>query len=239
MAQPINISNLCIDVGGTNILRSITMDIGLGWHGLLGCNGSGKTTLLRGLVGRISIKSGSITIEGQELTHKPKLLAEYFGDAPPLHSLPISLRVGELIILIKQSRCENAENADELRQILDISAIENKDISTLSSGMKQRLSIYLAFLGQPKLIILDEPFNWLDPVVAYELKLFLAEYAKRVPVMTALHDISTFANYCDQGLLLHEGAIEKTYNKAMLNELRSKSADLEYDIYKTLSSLSE
>lgn len=206
-AAAVLLSDLVIGRGGTTIVHDLTATFERGsWSGVMGANGSGKTTLLRGVAGRLPIASGSCVINSKELGTERAARAALVGFAPPIERLPASLRVRELLALASGDveaagvRCEFLWRALELPSLLD------RTIGECSSGMRQRASIALAFATPARIVILDEPFNWLDPVAAFDVRLALrAMVDEGVTLITALHDFATLCGSCDRGMKMAAG----------------------------------
>lgn len=205
---------LVISRGGIRAVDGITLTIAtVGWAGIVGANGSGKTSLLRGLAGRLPIDAGMILVESKDRTADRSWRARHLGFAPEISSLPPSLTGSELFsLLVPRWEEALAHPLEPLREALDFDRFLKQRIGALSAGMKQRLAIFSAFLAMPQMVILDEPFNWLDPVCAYDTKEALRALIsdEGMALVTALHEIGTLAGYCDSGFLLSEGRISRT-----------------------------
>ena len=102
--------------------------------------------------------------------------------------------------------------------------------------MKQRLAIFLAFLGGPRAVILDEPFTWLDPVCAYDTKQALAELVAKdgLTLVTALHEMATMVGYCHSGVLMREGRIGWRLSEAEMEAGRRDSPGFEAQMIRRL-----
>lgn len=234
MAGLLTTSGLRVTLGGQPILKGVTLSVDIGWFGVLGVNGSGKTTLLRSLCGRLPADAGRISLDDVDLAGREDLRAQRLLDAPPIDTLPTDLTVSELLALVGESREAPAGSGQQVRSVLRIDEIEHRLIGSLSSGLKQRVAIALAFTGEAQVVLLDEPFNWLDPVTAYELKACLKALAQDRLIVTTLHDVATFTAYCDAGVLLNAGQVARNYD---VNELRSRRNDavaFEAEVYQLL-----
>lgn len=182
---------------------------GAGWIGIVGANGSGKTTLLRAVAGRLPLAGGTIRIDGRDLGADRAERARLIGFAPDANYLPEDLSPEEIFALASFDGApdEAGSGLERLRAALDVDRFTGRKIGALSAGSRQRIAIYSAFVNRPSMVILDEPFNWLDPLTAYETKCALRDLVEQgLLLVTALHDVSTLTSYCSRGLLLAGGA---------------------------------
>jgi len=231
----IRIRDLGYGVGGVRILDAVSLEVPQAcWFGLVGANGSGKTTLLRCLAGRLPVVRGAICLGGQDCSQDPAARAGFFGVAPDVNRLPLDLQASELIEVVSIARGGERPILRDLHDLLEIGRLWSMPLRRMSSGMRQRIAIYLAFLGQPQAVILDEPFNWLDPVAAYEFKQMMRLWTKDGgTLISAIHDIASFAEYCSQGIVLSGGAVVRAY------DFENKDSDcdvraLEREVYELL-----
>ena len=233
----LQVEKLSINLSGRPIVREVSFALSpASWFGLVGVNGSGKTTLLRALAGRLPVQDGTIVIGGEDLTEEEDRRARLIGFAPAPESLPGLLRGAELLELIGEARRADPKAPAGVHAALGVGRLGNRQIGEMSSGMRQRLAIFSAFIGQPRVVLLDEPFNWLDPVAAYDFKGALAELVSGgLSVVTALHDVGTLATRSDSGLLLDEGAVLKVFDKAALSRGAGDLATFEREIYELFS----
>jgi ABC-type multidrug transport system ATPase subunit len=208
----VEIVDLVVDRGGFRAVNgvSLTLERG-GWLGLVGANGSGKTSLLRAIAGRLEAQGGSIVVDGEERIADRRWRAKAFGFAPDPAALPAAL-TGRQLFSILGSDSTGLRLGDPLRGVraaLDFEAFLDRRIAALSTGMRQRLALFCAFLNRPRAVILDEPFNWLDPICAFDTRQALKELvaSEGIALVTALHDMTTLIGYCDCGLLLSEGRV--------------------------------
>ena len=210
----IEISGLVVLRGDHRAVDRVDFAVeGAGWTGLVGANGSGKTSLLRAVAGRLDSAVGTILVDGVDRTGDRAWRAETIGFAPDAAALPESLSGRELFAIIsgEGAGLDPADPLGPLRRALAFDAFIDQRIFTLSAGMRQRLAIFSAFVGRPRAVLLDEPFNWLDPICAFDTKQALGALvaAEGLTLVTALHDMTSLVQHCGTGLLLSEGRIRR------------------------------
>ncbi|WP_404334950.1 ATP-binding cassette domain-containing protein [Sphingomonas sp. MMS12-HWE2-04] len=195
------------------------------WFGLIGANGSGKTSLLRGLAGRLPFASGSCRISGREVGEDRAARAAWFGFAPPADRLPDSLRGRDALELVGGDIEEVLLLLGPLSEALGLAPLLDHWIGNCSAGMRQRIAIAAAFAGGHAHVILDEPFNWLDPVAIFDLRQVLRQMVSDgLTLITALHDLTTLAAACDTGVMLADGRVAMILDEDML---RAGARDLQ------------
>lgn len=204
--------------GGRRVVRAVDLTVAAGsWFGLIGANGSGKTSLLRALAGRLPFASGSCQINGEELGADRAVRATRFGFSPPADKLPDSLRGRDVLELVGGNIDDVLLRLRPLSEALGLVPLLEHWIGSCSAGMRQRIAIASAFAGGHTHVILDEPFNWLDPVAIFDLRQALRQMVSDgLTLVTALHDLTTLAAACDTGLMLADGQVAMTLNEDML-----------------------
>ncbi|WP_404374036.1 ATP-binding cassette domain-containing protein [Sphingomonas sp. MMS24-J45] len=227
-----------VDRGDTRVVHDVDLAIAPGsWFGMIGANGSGKTSLLRALGGRLPFAAGSCRIAGEELVLDRAGRATRFGFAPPADTLPNALRVGEAFELIGGANNELLAHLGPLRTIFALNSLLDRWIGDCSAGMRQRIAISLAFIGAPECVILDEPFNWLDPVVSFDLRRALRAMAEGgLTLITALHDLGTLAAACDSGLVLADGRVAMALDEVTLRTAAKNPFEFEHRMIDLLRS---
>jgi len=231
------VESLSVPLGGRSILRQVSFDAPAGgWFGVLGVNGSGKTTLLRSLAGRLEPSGGAIRIGDEDLGADRRARARRIGFMPDQADLPNLLTGADLVDLLTLSRGGGPGLAQEVHEALGLDALLGLRIGAMSSGMRQRLAVHSAFIGERPVLVLDEPFNWLDPIAAHELRGLLRRATEQGrTVITTLHDAAAFVLNCDQGVVLHEGGVLRRYPPGALPVLRTDIAAFEADLYAGMS----
>jgi len=179
--------------------------------GFLGLNGAGKSTTLRLLSCLLLPTSGSIRIGGfdaEEEPHEIRKLIGYLPDEPPLYP---EMRVDEFLRFAGRLRRMTGRQVEQrLPKVLDRAGLEevsDAPIEHLSHGYRQRVGIAQAILHEPKLLILDEPIQGLDPVQIVEMRELIRSLRGEHTILLSSHILSEIERTCDRILMLHKGRI--------------------------------
>lgn len=218
MKPVIGLAGAIVERSGRQVVQGIDLAISPGsWFGLIGANGSGKTSLLRALAGRLPFAGGSCRVDGEELVEDRAGRALRFGFCPPADALPAALRGRDVLDLVGGSIDSTRHRLDSLHKALGLAPLLDRWVGECSAGMRQRIAIAAAFAGGHQIVILDEPFNWLDPVAVFDLREALREMVDGgLTLVTALHDLHTLACACDAGLMLADGQVAMALDEEML-----------------------
>jgi ABC-2 type transport system ATP-binding protein len=207
MNNVIAINDLQVVRGGRLVLPGISLDVGPGVTGLLGPSGCGKSTLMRAIVGVQKVRSGGVEILGQPAGSKP--LRDRVGYVTQDVSVYDDLSVSENLRFF--ARVLGVHGIDEAIDgaiaAVDLHSHRDQVVGNLSGGQRSRASLAVALLGDPDVLVLDEPTVGLDPVLRRDLwALFhrLADAGKAVLVSSHVMDE---AERCDRLLLMREGRI--------------------------------
>ncbi|MFN8374728.1 MAG: ATP-binding cassette domain-containing protein, partial [Anaerolineae bacterium] len=191
----IEISNLTKTYGGkVHALRGVTLNIGAGMFGLLGPNGAGKTTLMRIIAGLLRPTEGTVKVFNNDLsTAQGKQAAKaLLGYLPQELGLYPNLSAREFLdyIAILKGITDSGARKRQIEELLDmvrLTDVANRKLKTYSGGMKRRVGIAQALLGDPKLIIVDEPTAGLDPEERVRFRNMLSDTAARCTVILSTH----------------------------------------------------
>ncbi len=185
-------------------------------YGLLGPNGAGKSTMLKMLTGMLRPTSGKIIFDNHHWTRKDLASIGALIEAPPLYenlTARENLKVRTNLLGLKDSRI------DEVLKIVDLTNTGKKTAGKFSMGMKQRLGIAIALLNNPKLLILDEPTNGLDPIGIQELRELIRSFPKQgITVILSSHILAEVQLIADHigiisnGILGYEAKINPSEN---------------------------
>jgi ABC-2 type transport system ATP-binding protein len=180
-------------------------------YGFLGPNGAGKTTTLNIMTGCLSATEGRVLIGGHDIFEEPyeaKKLIGFLPEQPPLYMSDTPFEYLRFVGEAKGLR--GAELAQQIEQVIEktkIADVENRPISALSKGYKQRVGIAQALLGNPKVIILDEPTVGLDPIQIIEIRDLIKELGQTHTVIFSSHILSEVQVICDQVMIISKGRL--------------------------------
>ncbi len=192
--------------------------------GLLGHNGAGKTTIMKMLSGFIESNQGSIEIDDIDLQQDPKQAQQSLGYLP--ENLPIypEMTVADYLDYASDMKgLKGDEKIAEIKRVIQATDIVPKllmPIATLSRGYKQRVGVAQAILGNPKLLILDEPTNGLDPTQTQLIRQLIRDLAKEATVILSTHIMQEVDALCDRVLIIRNGEMAVD---AKLEELRESN----------------
>lgn len=201
----ITIRNLSKEFKGQNVLKNITMEIPKNCvYGLLGANGAGKSTLLKTITGLLNPTSGEIYFEGHKWTRADLADIGALIETPPIYENLTAwenMKVRTLLLGIPD------EKIQKVLKTVDLTDTGKKKAGAFSLGMKQRLGIGLALLNDPKLLVLDEPVNGLDPLGIQELRALIRSFRKRHYGDHSSHILSEIQQTADYIGIIAKGTV--------------------------------
>lgn len=197
---------------GTSALRGLNLSATQGIFGLLGPNGAGKSSLLRTIAGLQRPDSGQIHFNGVDVLQTPQqlrcqlgYLPQEFGVYPHMSCLALLEHIAVLKGLTHQPSRRQQINA--LLAQTNLTAVADKAVANFSGGMRQRFGIAQALLGDPKLLILDEPSAGLDPLERQQLHNLLAQISRDRLVLLSSHIVDDIEQLCSQVAIMQRGDI--------------------------------
>ena len=225
----IEVSHLTKKYGGHLAVDDVSFTVEDGQiYGLLGPNGAGKSTIMNILTGYLSATSGQVTVAGHPLPEEAdeaKACVGYLPEQPPLYP---EMTVGEYLNFVaelkKVPRAQRKEQVLRAARRTGLEKVLPRLIRSLSKGYKQRVGIAQALLGNPKIIILDEPTVGLDPAQVIEMRKLIRELGKAHTVILSSHILSEVQAVCQQVLILSKGKLAAS---GTLQELTADGRSLE------------
>lgn len=211
----LSIKNLTKSYKDTPILLNVNIEVLKGQIvGLLGHNGAGKSTCFHSIMGFTSIESGTILLDGEDISHLPtheraKKGMSYLMQTPSIFP---TLSVYDNLMMILEYTTKNKEQRKEKIQksldLMKITSFSKRKAGTLSGGEKRRLEIARSLLIEPKILLLDEPFTNIDPKTIEDLKEILIDLKKQnIAVLLTDHNAKEILSFVDKAYLLDHGKV--------------------------------
>ena len=217
---------VCKHYGKVRALKDFSLKIAPGEvFGLLGPNGSGKTTFLRTLCGYLAPSSGSIRVFGHDVVSDSMAARRQIGYAPESAALYRHMRVGEFLHFAARLRGVTKERVkeavDRVAEIVAITDRLNTPIPALSRGYRQRVGIAQAMVHEPRVLVLDEPTNGLDPRQIIETRELIRRLAGHHTVLLSSHILSEVHKVADRVAVLLAGELKGVRSMADTPDLES------------------
>ena len=206
----LSLNNVNIKIKKKHILKDISYEFKPGIYGLLGPNGAGKTTLIRCLTGLYTVKQGDIYYQGNSVRNNSHYLSN-IGYLPQKFGLFRDLKVYEMMQMMANTKGlsikEAKEDIDRCVDLVNLSDRMDSKIKTLSGGMIRRLGIAQTLLGDPNILIFDEPTAGLDPEERMRFKLLISQIKSGKIILISTHIVSDIEAISDQVLVLNQGRL--------------------------------
>ena len=233
MKNGVAVTDLTVVRGGVTVLDDLTVTIPTGEvTGLLGPSGCGKSTLMRTIVGVQRITAGSVSIFGEAAGAKAlRSRIGYVTQAPSVYD---DLTVAENLGFFAAVLGVPAARVGACLEVVDLTQYADRVVARLSGGQRSRVSLAVSLLGQPKLIVLDEPTVGLDPVLRKDLWETFHRLADDGAAVFVSSHVMDEAVRCDRLLLMREGAVIADGSPAEIRE-RTGTADIESAFLRVVS----
>lgn len=197
---------------GVKALQDVTLTIPRGMHGLLGPNGAGKSTLMRSVATLQDVDSGTMTFDGIDIRKDKEKLRDVLGYLPQDFGVYPKVSAWDMLDHLAQLKglSKRGERHDVVKALLTKTNLwehRSQRLGGYSGGMKQRFGIAQALLGNPKLIIVDEPTAGLDPAERFRFHNLLAEISEDVVVLLSTHIVSDVADLCRNMAIMAGGRV--------------------------------
>ncbi len=198
---------------GNHAVKDINLDITPGMFGLLGPNGAGKSSLMKILVALMKPSSGVVMIDGIDIQKQRKKLRSYLGYLPQDFRFFTRLKTWEFLdyagsLAGIRNRKKRMETVDELLDKVGLLEARDRKANKLSGGMKRRLGIAQALIGNPKIIVVDEPTTGLDPDERIRFRNILSDLSQQdVIIVLSTHIVGDISSTCQDMALLNKGSM--------------------------------
>ena len=207
----VEIKNLTKTYGNIKAIDNISFTANSGEVlGFLGPNGAGKSTTMNIITGYLSSTSGQVIVDGSEILESPKETKAkigYLPEIPPLYPDMTVKSYLEFMFDIKKVKLPKAAHIKEVMAVVQITDVQNRLIKNLSKGYKQRVGFAQALLGNPPVLILDEPTVGLDPKQIIEIRNLIRGLGKKHTVIFSSHVLSEVSAICDRIIVISGGKI--------------------------------
>ncbi|WP_328830162.1 ABC transporter ATP-binding protein [Streptomyces sp. NBC_00252] len=214
MTTTVSAAGLSLRYGSTQALDDVSLRLGEGVTGLLGPNGAGKTTLLRVLATAAPADSGSFTVLGHDPgttagRQEVRRVLGYLPQTPGFHPDFTAFEFVDYVAILKELT-DRAGRHQEVRRVIeevDLSDVRGKRIKKLSGGMRQRVALAAALVGDPGFLVLDEPTVGLDPEQRMRFRELIARAGEGRTVLLSTHQTEDVAMLCNRVVVMAAGVI--------------------------------
>jgi ABC-2 type transport system ATP-binding protein len=229
---------------GNHALKDINLEFSTGMFGLLGPNGAGKSSLMRILVTLMKPTSGIVMVDGRDIQKHRKELRSLLGYLPQDFRFFTSLKTWEFLdysgsLAGMKNKKERIAEVDRLLDQVGLLEVRDRQANRLSGGMKRRLGIAQALIGNPRIIVVDEPTTGLDPDERIRFRNILSQLSQHeVTIILSTHIVGDISSTCqgmallNRGELVFTGAPENLVKQAEGHVFKLNLTPAEYDIVK-------
>ncbi|AZA79854.1 ABC transporter ATP-binding protein [Chryseobacterium sp. G0186] len=213
---------------GFQAIKNISLDINNGMFGLLGPNGAGKSSLMKTIVGLQKPTSGTLIFNDVDIIKNPEYIKQNLGFLPQDFGVYPKISAYDLLehIAVLKGITDKIQRKNQILGLLErvnLLDFQNKEVHTFSGGMKQRFGVAQALLGNPKIIIVDEPTAGLDPEERNRFNILLNDISQDVIVILSTHLVEDVRNLCFEIAIMNHGQIlRKGEPKKLMAELENK-----------------
>ncbi len=231
----IEISHLSKKYGDHYAVRDLTVTIQDGQiYGFLGPNGAGKSTTMNIITGYLAPTSGEVKVNGHDIMKEPEEAKKTIGYLPEMPPLYQEMTVEEYLKFAAQLKklpaAGRAENIEDVIRTAQLTDVRRRLIANLSKGYKQRVGLAQAMLGDPEVIILDEPTVGLDPKQMIEIRELIVKLKEKHTVILSSHILSEVSAVCDQILIISKGKLVASDTPQGLQEKMQGAVCLELSV---------
>lgn len=200
-------------------------------YGFLGPNGAGKSTTMNVMTGYIAAGDGTVTINGYDILKEPEKAKQCIGYLPEIPPLYTDMTVREYLLFVAElkrvPRKERADHVNEVLEKIQLTEVEKRLIRNISKGYKQRVGLAQALIGDPEVLILDEPMVGLDPKQIIEMRDLIKSLAKEHTIILSSHILSEVSAVCDHIMIISKGKLAASGSPQELQDMMHTRAELE------------
>lgn len=208
----IEVTNLTKKYGQHTAVNSISFTVDDGEIiGFLGPNGAGKSTTMNMITGYISSTDGTVKVDGYDILEQPEQAKKRIGYLPELPPLYLDMSVEEYLTFVADlngvKKSEKKKEIETVMEVTKITDMRKRLIKNLSKGYKQRVGLSQALIGNPDVLILDEPTVGLDPKQIIEIRSVIKNLGKKHTIILSSHILSEVSAVCDRVIIINNGKI--------------------------------
>ncbi|MCI8520339.1 MAG: ATP-binding cassette domain-containing protein [Clostridia bacterium] len=231
----ITISNLTKKYGDKLALDNVSFDVKQGEIlGFLGPNGAGKSTTMNIITGYISYTDGAVTVDGYDILENPIEVKKHIGYLPEIPPLYVDMTVTaylEFVYDLKKIKSGNKTgHIQEIINLVKIDDVKNRKIGNLSKGYRQRVGLAGALIGNPDVLILDEPTVGLDPKQIIEIRNVIKNLGKKKTIILSSHILSEISAVCDRVIIISQGKLVAEDTPANLSKKLGSSKRMMFTV---------
>ncbi len=198
--------------------------------GFLGPNGAGKSTMMKIITAYISKTKGTVVVNGFDVDKDPLEVKRSVGYLPEHNPLYLDLYIKEYLKFHAEIHKVNKERIEEIIELVGLSPEQNKKISQLSKGYRQRVGLAAALLHDPEVLILDEPTTGLDPNQLADIRNLIKEIGKTKTVLLSTHIMQEVEAMCDRVIIINKGEIVADKKLEDLLKDQEQIIEVEFDL---------
>lgn len=231
----IQVENLVKKYGKRTAVDGLSFTVEKGQiYGFLGPNGAGKSTTMNIMTGYIAATSGTVKINGYDILRQPLKAKQCIGYLPEIPPLYTDMTVWEYLMFVaklkKVSRKNCYEHVDAVIEKIQLDEVADRMIRNLSKGYKQRVGLAQALIGDPEVLILDEPMVGMDPRQIIEMRDLLKGLASEHTIILSSHILSEISAVCDHIMIISHGRLAASGSPEELQEKMQTQAELDLTV---------
>lgn len=220
--------------GKKEVLKGVNYVFTPGIYGILGVNGAGKSTLIKLIADYIKADSGEITFDGKSITALKRDFRKKLGYMPQQQDVYKDMTAQSFLYYIADlkgvKRCEAAAQIEELLNALNLKRYRYDKMGKFSGGMKQRILLAQALIGNPQVLLLDEPTAGLDPKERIAVRNYISSLSDNRIILLTTHIISDIESIADKVLFLENGRMEISGSPLeLINMISDKVGEIDFD----------